>query len=195
MPLEAWSVIVAGATFVVIGATAIAAVVQLRHLRASNQLTALLTLMQMWNSPELQANISYVRGQLQAKLNDPEFISQFEREGALSRVDHPELLVADFWEQIGSYVKYDLMDERSWLDTAGSQVVNSWDLLEPIIIATRRRAGDAIYENFEYIAVRARLWVQRHPDGFYPPGNPRMKQLKERADNRKAPAPQGQAAQ
>lgn len=179
MSIELWSTIFAGATFVVIAATAIAALVQLRHLRASNQLHALLTLMRMWDQPDMQAHIGYLRGALQQKLKEPAFLAEFARAGSLSRVDHPELLVADFWEQIGAFIKYNLMDERSWLDVAGAQVVNAWDLLEPAIKSTRGAHGLAIFENFEYIAVRARLWAQRHPDGYYPKGTPRMDELRQ----------------
>ncbi|MBV8282486.1 MAG: hypothetical protein JO347_10555, partial [Candidatus Eremiobacteraeota bacterium] len=41
MSLELWSTIAAVGTFVVITATAIAAVIQLRHMRSSNQITIL----------------------------------------------------------------------------------------------------------------------------------------------------------
>lgn len=44
MPLEAWGTIASVGTFVVVAATAIAALVQLGHLRAANQVSAL----QVW---------------------------------------------------------------------------------------------------------------------------------------------------
>jgi hypothetical protein len=177
MSTELWSTIFAGATFVVIGATAVAALIQLRHLRASNQLTALLTLMQMWNTPDLQEHIRYMRGELQGKLKDPNFLAEFRR-GPVSRAEHPEFLVADFWEQVGSFMKYDLMDESSWLDVASPQIINAWDSLEPAITAGRQRSGLSGFENFEYAAVRARLWFRRYPGGNYPAGTPRMQELK-----------------
>src|SRR5215472_3008813 len=99
MSLELWSTIFAGATFVVIAATAVAALVQLRHMRAGNQLNALLTLMEMWETPEMQGHIRYAHTTLQEKIKDPAFLTEFGSPG-LSRADHPELLVADFWEQI-----------------------------------------------------------------------------------------------
>lgn len=177
MPLELWNTIFAGATFVVIAATAIAAIVQLRHLRASNQMNALLTLMKMWDTPEMQQHIAYSRGELQKKIKDPRFLEALAEEH-WSRIEHPELLVADFWEQIGSFMKYDLMDERSWLDAASSQAIRSWNDLEPAIMAIRKTRGPSVFENFEYIAVRAELWTRRAPDGYYPKGMPRMAQLR-----------------
>ncbi len=177
MSTELWSTVFAGATFAVIAATAIAALIQLRHLRASNQLNALLTLMQMWNTAELQEHIGYVRGELQQKMTEPNFLDEFVR-SPVSRREHSELLVADFWEQVGSFIKYGLMDEQSWLDVASSQIATTWDLLEPAIKAMRQGRGPAAFENFEYAAVRASLWLSRHPEGNYPAGTPRREQLK-----------------
>jgi hypothetical protein len=193
MSAELLSTILSAATLVVIGATAIAALVQLRHLRASNQLHALLTLMKMWNDPELHQHISYIRGPFQERLKDPSFLAEFEL-GKTSRSDHPELLAADFWEQVGTFMKYGLMDEASWLDAASSQIINSWNGLEPAITAMRLRSGPSAYENFEYAAVRATLWVRRLPDGNYPAGLPRMRQLKADDQTRNAqPADQSDA--
>jgi hypothetical protein len=176
MTLEVWNTIFAGATFAVIAATAIAALVQLRHLRAGNQLNALLTLLEMWGTPDMQGHIRYVRTALQEKVKDPVFLGKYEDSG-LSRADNPELLVADFWEQIGTFVKYELIDERSWLDIASSQILHAWEDLERPITVMRLRGGPSVYENFEYIAVRSSLWVRRHPKGTYPAGTPRMASL------------------
>lgn len=43
------------ATLVVVGAAATAALIQLRHLRTSNQLTAFLGILNQWNLPVVQA--------------------------------------------------------------------------------------------------------------------------------------------
>jgi len=54
MSLEAWSAVFSGATFVVIAASAIAALVQLRHLRSSNQLAGMIEINRMWHDPQIQ---------------------------------------------------------------------------------------------------------------------------------------------
>lgn len=176
MSLELVSVIASVGTFVVIAATAIAALVQLRHLHAGNQLNVLLTLMQMWDTPDMQGHIKYMRTEFQEKAKDPKFLEEFKLSG-LSRADHPELLVADFWEQIGTFMKYHLVDERAWLDIAGMQVLRAWSDLAPAVAAMRVRAGPSAFENFEYCAVRARLWMRANPNGCYPASMPRMAQL------------------
>jgi hypothetical protein len=176
MSLELWSTVFSGATFIVIAATAAAALVQLRHMRTGNQLNALLTLMQMWDTPDMQTHIQYSRTALQERFKDPKFLAQYA-EGGLSRAEHPEMLVADYWEQIGTFMKYSLVDERSWLDISAPQVLRSWDDLWPAIAAQRATFGVSAFENFEYVAVRAKLWLARYPDGVYPPNLPRMAQL------------------
>ena len=177
MSLELIASLAAVGTFVVIAASAVAALIQLRHLRTSNQLNGLLTMMQMWETLHIQGHYRYVFKELPEKLKDPAFLTE-AKTAPLSRDDHPELLVADYWEQVGTYMKYGLIDERSWLDIAGSQARLAWNALEPVIIAARTRAGPAAFENFEYIAVRARLWEQRYPDGNWPRNQPRMADLK-----------------
>jgi hypothetical protein len=176
MPLEVWNTIFAGATFVVIAATAIAAVVQLRHIRAGNQLNALLTIMEMWDTPEMQNHIQYTRTVLPEKLKDPAVLAEYAA-GGISRASHPEMLVADFWEQIGTFAKWELVDERSWLDILASQVAAAWRLLEVPIMAMRSTAGRSAFENFEYLAARGILWQRKYPDGSYPKGTPRMAEL------------------
>lgn len=179
MPLEWFNSFFLGATFIVIAVTAIAALVQLRHLRTSNQISTMVALLQMWEGPELQRHYRYMLNELPDKLLDPSFLAAFKTAG-LSRTDHPELLVADFWEQIGTYMKYGYLDERSWLDIAAAQVPRAWDILEPGITSIREREGPSVYENFEYAAVRARQWIERYPMGNYPPNLPRMAELRKR---------------
>jgi len=182
MSLEVWSTIFSGATFVVITATAIAAIIQLRHLRSSNQLAALLTLMQMWNAPELHRQIHYLRTEVPEKIKDPKFLAALAT-GETARAEHPELMIADFWEQIGSLMKYGLIDENSWLDNASAQIVRTWNELRPVIDAIRSRTGPSSFENFEYAAVRARLWIDKFPHGTYPRDLPRMADLEKRAQS------------
>jgi hypothetical protein len=172
MTPELLSAIFAGATFVVIAASAIAALVQLRHLRASNQLAGMLEASRVWNDPTVSAWFTFVRDELPRKLEDPDFLASL----LASRVDrtaHIELHVADYFEQIGCYVKYGLIDDRPFLDLASSRIMESWEALWPVTQLRRERSGPVAYENFEYLAVLARDWVRQHPQGAYPARTPR----------------------
>lgn len=68
--LEVLSTAASVGTFVVIGATAIAAVVQLRHLRASNQLQGLLTVLARVEDPNFNAWVDGARTLVDAKIGD-----------------------------------------------------------------------------------------------------------------------------
>jgi len=73
MTLELVNTLATSATFVVIAATAIAAIVQLRHLRASNQILAFNELRQAFESSDLAAAHKYVDTHLDSDLEDPAF--------------------------------------------------------------------------------------------------------------------------
>ena len=176
MPLDAWNTILAGFTFAVVSTAAVAAIIQLRHLRASNQLSALLTVLETWQDRELQELMKYVRTDLQEKLKDPAFLDGV-RDTARPRPDDRDRRVCDWFEQVGSYVKNGLLDERLFLDLVSSTSVRYWNWLWPVISTLRERSGPATYENFEYLAVRSRLWTKRYPNGVYPRNTPRFADL------------------
>lgn len=173
MFLQSLNALVPVATLVVITAAALAAVVQLRHLRASNQLSGLLTILHYSQDPEEQRLRDYVLNDLELRLGDGDFRKSLTQHPVDPRV-HIELKVCDFFEQIGNYVKRGLIDESSYLDTACDFVDTMWEKLEPVIAIMRRTRDETLYDNFEYLAARARLWIARHPHGNYPKNTPRM---------------------
>jgi hypothetical protein len=125
MNLEVDGIVLSAATLVVIAATAIAAIVQLRHLRASNQLSALLEIMDQWKKPEFQAAYTSFSRELPRKLEDKAYIESLRAPGIKDRANFQELLVMDTWEQVGAYVKCGLIDERTLLDIVSAQVLNA----------------------------------------------------------------------
>ena len=72
MSQETLSTAAAVGTFIVIAATAIAAVVQLRHLRAQNQLTGLLTVLARVEAPEFNSWVDGARKLLESRMPDPD---------------------------------------------------------------------------------------------------------------------------
>jgi hypothetical protein len=181
MTLETLSTAAAVATFLVIAATAVAALIQLRHLRVSNQLDGLLTFLQVLQSAEMRELLNFVRHDLASKLHDPAFLRELH-DRPVNRAKHPELYVCQFFDHIGSHVRSGLIEERILLQTAWYDVQLYWGLLQPVIEATRKstpqdRSRQYVFENFEYLAARAEAWVERHPTGNYPAGTPRMAPL------------------
>ncbi len=174
MSLESLNTAVAFGTFFVIAASAIAALVQLRHLRAGNQLEAVLELEREFRGPELQDALRFVQCHLADSMSDRAFRGELAVIGFIDSRKHPEMDVCNWFNQMGALVKNRLVEEDTFLDLFNRLVVHYWTLLEPAIAVLRRARGDAQYENFEYLAARARAWQARHPTGMYPRNMPRL---------------------
>jgi hypothetical protein len=174
MQLEVLSTAAAIGTFVVIGATALAAVVQLRHLRAQNQLTGLLTVLARVEDPQFNEWVDGAREMLKTRLPD-EAYRRAVLDGSYERKNNPWLNLANSYDWVGSLVKHNLIPEESLLDVYVWRVDQAWTIVEGIVPLVRARSGLAVWENFEYLVVRAREWTAAHKDGAYPKGVPRLR--------------------
>lgn len=172
-----WNALVSTLTLLVVAATAFVGLRQVRHLRGQNTLQGLLKILDDWRDPHFQAWLDFVRIELPKRVNDPEFLAELDRR-PIDRSHHVELNVCDWYEQVGSYLKYGLLDEAAMLDTAYGSAQMVWRLVEPVIDRMRRTRGDELYENFEYMVVRCAMFERKHPHGTYPAGMPRMRDLR-----------------
>ena len=96
MSVELVNTIATLGTFVVIAATAIAAIVQLRHMRGSNQITALNKLRETMETPDFQAASHFVASELPAKLRDPAFRYQVVHRFARTDANGPLVTKDEF---------------------------------------------------------------------------------------------------
>lgn len=165
-------------TFLVIAASAIAALMQLRHMRGSNQIVALTECRETLESPEFREAQRFVSYELPERLTDPKEVlriaqpqSQFE--GEYQAID----TVANFFENLGILVKNGIIDERLACDMWSYILLRNWNALVPIVTFVRQDLHEPrIWENFEYLAVRCEQYMQRHPDGEFPTSERRMPQ-------------------
>ena len=169
-------------TFVVIAASAIAALLQLRHMRGSNQIVALNQVWETIESREFQEAQRWMREDLPAVIADPKqrerlSSSPFPTEYA------PLRNTANFFEHVGVLVKKGIIDRDIACDLWGGVVLLTWNLLEPVI--RNRRAVDsptlrgqnvALWENFEFLAALSKRFIDAYPNGAYPAGYERMPQ-------------------
>jgi hypothetical protein len=166
-------------TLIVIAASAIAALVQLRHLRRGNQLSGLLSVLELFQQQHFHDLINFVRSELPQRMQDPAFRAELEHL-PVDRRKHPELHVADMYEEIGSYVRSGLIDEDLFLLGHWLNVLLYWSLLQPAMTIIRGESPNT-FENFEYLAARALKWRERHPSGNFPNKLPRIDQAAARA--------------
>jgi len=165
-------------TFLVIAATAMAAIVQLRHARSSNQIAALNELIEVQQTPDYKAARHFVHTALPEMLKDPAFrfdLSRYANEEKLnSEAEHhiaKITTIGDFYENMGLLVKRGFIDRDSTLDAWSYHVATEWERLAPVVLRLRRgTAGNALYENFEYLVVLAQDWMATYPKGTYPAG-------------------------
>lgn len=172
MPLDLWSTIATVGTFVVITATAITALAQLRHIRRANQLAGLQSTFGMLQEPSVRELVNFVRHDLSERMKDPTFRTSLLAI-PVDRSEHPELYLCDIYNHIGSFVRSGLIDEDIYLQTDWYNVTLYWGLLCDTI-AQGRQNRPHIFENFEWLAARAKAWTERHPYGDYPANVPRM---------------------
>jgi hypothetical protein len=174
MSLELVNTLATFGTFLVIAATAIAAIVQLRHARSSNQIAAFNELNETMQTPDFEAAQQFVQTRLPQKMQDPAF--RYHLEHPLARTQETAPLIAmartvgSFYEGMGALVRTGLVDTELVLQLFPDRIIRSWEMLAPLAAIDRRRLGDAVHENFEYLTVLAQDWIAAHPRGTYPAG-------------------------
>jgi hypothetical protein len=171
-------------TVAIVAATAIAALIQLRHLRAGNQINAMLTIGDRFNARTFWDAADIVSNRLDKALEDPafrEYHIAFTRNLLPPQVsnDYIELqravlLIGNTYEQLGILIKNSIIDSTDFLDQYSTVVARRWHNLGNYTALTRAaRSSDAIWENFEYLAVLSEDFMQKHPSS-YPRGLRRM---------------------
>jgi hypothetical protein len=160
-------------TFLVIGATAIAAIVQLRHMRASNQLTGLLNVLSRIEDPTFNEWFDAAQEQIAENMADPKYRRSIQSE-SFTRRNNAWLNLCNSYEWVGSLVKHDLIPEEPFMDVYSARVLNTWETVEEVVAIRRRRGDPSLWENFEYLVVRARAWERDHPHGSFPAKEQRL---------------------
>jgi hypothetical protein len=171
-------------TAAIIGATAIAALVQLRHMRAGNQITAMLSIGEHIGKDEFKHAEHLVVHKLAPAMADPvfrEYVVAFIRDPSPAEVG-PEYVVlrraaihiGNTYEELGILVKAGIVDRTLFLDRYCSVIDRSWNRLADFTALIRRASGDlGIWENFEYVTVLSQDWLKNFPSS-YPKGVRRL---------------------
>jgi hypothetical protein len=174
MSLEFLSAVASAGTFVVITATAIAAVLQLRQQRAGNKIAYIQSFYSGYEGSELRPAFDFVRYELAERLKDARFRDDLRPGGITVRSLHPEITVLNFFDLWGLYYRDGVVDRDSFMRVFGGVVVGFWKRLEPVIALGCDEHGNTSCQDFEYLAVEASKWIARHPNGDYMHGASRM---------------------
>lgn len=168
MTLEVFNAVFSAGTFLVIAVTAVAALIQLRHLRATNQLASFMAMGHDFDRPEFLKILTYVRNELPTKMKDPAYRNDILTNRGYDRIEHPEAVVCGYFEQIGILLKHGLADEAVLLDAFAPLIIGNWERLLPFIAVCRELSGPSAWENFEYAASRSYRFSKSHPSGTLP---------------------------
>ena len=171
-------------TVAIIAATAVAAMVQLRHLRAGNQINAMLAIGEELNAQHFTDSWRLVWSRLQTTMNDPGFRnytiaidrgqSTLNENPAYAELRAAAVLVANAYEELGILVKRGIVDKDMFLDRYSGVITTRWTLMEAYVALNREATGrNSIWENFEYLAVISEDWLRANPS-TYPAGLRRM---------------------
>jgi hypothetical protein len=162
-------------TFLLLLASVIAAAVSLHHAASFNQISAVISMERDLRSPDMQEALRFVQSELPYKLHDDTFRAELDRLGFLDARKHMEISACSWFNAVGTLLKNNLVDENAWMDLFARLTVAYWEELEPAIAIMRRRRGDWQFANFEYMAMRAKEWLRKHPHGTYPKHTERAK--------------------
>lgn len=171
-------------TAIVIAATAVAALVQLRHMRAANHISAMWSVHEMFSANEYTTARRFLRTHLFRIVADPAFRAFLTMEiQGNPPADPPEefitavkaaTLVANTHEMIGNMVIQGLINRDIILRGYAWVIDGTWRILEEYIrIARAAEKGDGLFEDFEYMTVCSREWIRRNP-ASYPHGYGRI---------------------
>ncbi len=174
MTLEAWSTLASFGTFAVIAATAIAALVQLRHTRSSNQIAVLTEVRETLESERFTQARRFILEEVPRLISTPAGRAQLAAPPPMPHELESIRMMANFFENVGAFVRHGIIDENMACDLWSSVVLDTWNLLEPVVVIRRRR-NPGVWENFEYLAVLSEDYIRKHPRGRYPTGMRRMK--------------------
>lgn len=171
-------------TALVIGATAVAALIQLRHLRTGNDIAAMLSIGERFGGNDFKHAEELIVHKLAPAMNDPvfrEYVVAYTRDPAPREVQHEyaELrraaaLVGNIYEELGILVKAGIVNQSLFLERYCGVIVRGWDRLVDFTALVREAANEpGIWESFEYITVLAIDWNKVQPSS-YPHGVRRL---------------------
>lgn len=151
-------------TFIVIATSAIAALLQLRHMRGSNQIVALTECRETLESAAFQDAREFSVMVMPELLKDPDIRRKLANP-LFPKELRPASNVANFFESMGAFVRFNIIDRNIACDLWCGVVLASWEALLPVT-RIRRRHDPGVWENFEYLAVLSQQFIERSPTSY-----------------------------
>lgn len=170
-----WEAITAIGTLVtalIIAITAVIGVRQLTELRRATMFDGTKRVVDQMRTPEMRAVSKFVVEELPARLRDPEYRAALLKSEPLDPQKHPEQVLLEALEEIGGYIRYELLDTQAVLCMTVSYVTARWDAIHEVI-KLRQQAFDSpyVWDNAE-VLYEAVLGHQRFEERTNPKPRP-----------------------
>jgi Domain of unknown function (DUF4760) len=150
-------------TCLVILATAVAALIQLRHMRGGNQIVALTECRETVESQEFQEAQHFVSLVLPERLQDVNEARKVAKMNPFVGDYQAIATVGNFFESMGVFVKNGIIDQTIACDFWSFIILRNWRALAPVIEVVRRRTAPTAYVYFEYLAAAAAKHQETNP--------------------------------
>jgi hypothetical protein len=160
-------------TALVIAATAIAALIQLRHMRGGNQIATMARFETLDVSPAVEDSKKFIIEELSERMKDPAFRKTLAGE-SLTGVARQLLPVVNMYEQMGNYVRHGYIDKDFVMDSYATAILAVWSRLKTALPYLRHGQGPEIAVWIEYLAALSQQYVVEQRALMYPSGVPHM---------------------
>jgi len=160
-------------TALVIAATAIAALIQLQHMRGGNQIATMARFETLDVSPAVADSKQFIVEELAERMKDPAFRKSLAN-ASLTGDARQLLPVLNFYEQMGNYVHHGYIDKGFTLDSYATAITSVWGRFKAALPYLRLGQGADVGTSFEYLAALSQRYLDDQRQGMYPAGVPRM---------------------
>ena len=135
---------------------------QLDHLRRATQLEGVMQLMSEIDNPLNRESQLFISQELDDKMKDPEFLAGVPLAGRADLTVHKELHLLRFFERLGAYVKYGLIDGDIIYDLISPRILGVWNSASGVITIHRQSVSRQMWENYEWLAGQTVRWNRDH---------------------------------
>ena len=145
---------------------------QLDLLRKSTQLDGLIAVLRQLDAPRYVESRRFVLHDLADCMKDETFRRQIA-DGGVDETIHREMPTLAIFEELGAYVRYELVDAEAIYCMAGARAIRCWEKLHDVVELQRRRGGVGIWDNFERLCEQSLRYFRRmNPNFPDPPEEP-----------------------
>jgi hypothetical protein len=160
-------------TALVIAATAIAALIQLQHMRGGNQIATMARFETLDVSPAVEDSKKFIIEELSERMKDSTFRKTLAGESLTG--DARQLLpVLNMYEQMGNYVRHGYIDKDFVMDSYATAVLAVWSRLKSALPYLRQGQGPEIGVWLEYLAALSQRYMMEQRALTYPSGTDHM---------------------